>query len=219
MGELANAYQNSLLLVMFSFASFVNDIGLWGGSMAIRRKDFEDLKVKEYWAQTVVDDISLSRLIRKNSRKSVMVSSCIIPTDDALQTVKRSIFWFQRQVMFLKAYQKKMWFSAVAVVFVCLPLQLLLPVSLALCLCTDATFTETGAAPALIFLLGSMVSTILFSFLGKQPALTRTLLLLPVSQFTVVFGTIQTLFTNTVLWSGFKYKINFRGKVTSVKQL
>ncbi len=37
----------------------------WGGSMAIRRKDFERLRVGEdYWAHTVSDDYALTRAVR-----------------------------------------------------------------------------------------------------------------------------------------------------------
>lgn len=218
-GELTNAYQNAVILVLFSIASFINNVGLWGGSMAIRKKDFDDLGVREYWAQTVVDDFSLSRLIRKNSKKSVMVSSCITPTDDALDSVKRSIVWFQRQVMFLKAYQKSLWCAAIPVVALCLFLQLLLPISLTIGLCTDHTFLQAGGAAAVIFSFGSMTVTPLFFFLGKSPSMTRTVLVQPLSLFTVLFGVLRTAFTNTISWSGFAYTVNFRGKVTSVKQL
>ena len=47
MGEMTNAYQNSMLLVLFSSASFINDTGLWGGSMAMKKKDFEELGVRD----------------------------------------------------------------------------------------------------------------------------------------------------------------------------
>jgi cellulose synthase/poly-beta-1,6-N-acetylglucosamine synthase-like glycosyltransferase len=218
MGEITNAYQNAMLYVLFTFASFVNDIGLWGGSMAIKKKEFDELGVKDYWKHTVVDDNSLSRLIMKNSKKSVMVSTCVTPTDDALKTIRQSINWFERQVMFFKAYQKPLWYAAILLVTTCLILQLLLPVSLVLSYYTDTTFLEAGGAATLFFFIGTMFCTLLFPFLGRQPTFFRFLFYQPVSLYSVLYGAFKTLFTNTVKWSGFHYKLNYSGKVISVEQ-
>ncbi len=217
-GAMVNSYQNSLLLVLFSAASFIQDIGLWGGSMAMRKKDFDELGVRECWAQTVVDDMSLSRLIMKHAKKSIMVSTCIIPTDDTLPTIKQSIQWFHRQVMFLKAYQKKTWVIAILVVLSGLSLQILLPVSLIVSLMTSKTFFQAGGFSSLVFIFGTMSTALFYPLLGKHPNMFRLILLQQISLFTMLFGTIKTLFTNTVEWSGFWYKLNFRGKVVSVEQ-
>ena len=217
-GGVANAYQNSMLLVLFSFASYIQDAGLWGGSMAIKKSDFEDLRVRDYWAQTVVDDMSLSRLIMKNSKKSVMVPTCIMPTDDTLPTIGQSIKWFERQVMFLKAYQKKTWVFAIFVVSSSLFFQIFLPVSILVSSLTQRTFVGMGGVSSLILIFGTLFVAFLYPLLGKHPKPLRFFLFQPISLFTVLYGTIKTLFTNTVRWSGFLYKLNFKGTVVSVKR-
>jgi hypothetical protein len=63
-----------------------------------------------------------------------------------------------------------------------------------------------------------MSTALFFPLLGKHPNMFRLLLLQQVSLFTMLIGTIKTLFTNTVEWSGFWYKLNFRGKVISVEK-
>ena len=216
-GEIVNAYQNSMLLILFSTASFLQGMGLWGGSMAIKKRDFDELGVRDYWAQTVVDDMSLSRLIAKNSKKSIMVSPCITPTDDTLPTIRQSIKWFERQVMFLKAYQRKTWVGAIALVISCLFFQLLLPVSIIISFATSRTFAGIGGISALTFLFGTLLTAFFYPMLGKQPTRFRFLLFQPLSLFTVLVGVFKTLFTNTVKWSGFWYKLNFSGKVISVE--
>ncbi len=216
-GELANAYQNAIILVLFSVASFVQDVGLWGGSMAMRKKDFDELGVKECWAETVVDDISLSQIIMKNSKKSVMVSPCIIPSDDALQTVSQSTNWFVRQVMFLKAYQRISWSIAIPIATLGVFYQVYLPVSLLLSITTSKTFIGLGGIASLVFVFGVMLSAFLYPLLGKLPQFWRFILLQPLLLCTITSGVIKTLFTNTVKWSGFIYKLNFRGKVVSVE--
>ena len=217
-GELTNAYQNSMLLVLFSSASYIQDTGLWGGSMAIKKKDFEELGVRDYWAQTVVDDMSLSRLIMKNSKKSVMVPTCIMTTSDTLPTIRQSIKWFERQVMFLKAYQKKTWVTAILVVSSCLFYQIFLPISIIVSSLTQRTFVGMGGVSSLILTIGTLFIAFLYPLLGKHPKLLRFFIFQQLSLFTVLYGTFKTLFTNTVKWSGFWYKLNFRGEVVSVKQ-
>ncbi|MBN1981986.1 MAG: glycosyltransferase [Chitinivibrionales bacterium] len=218
LGQIANSYQNFILLVFFSVASFFKDIGLWGGSMAIRRTDFEQLKVKDYWAQTVVDDMSLSRLIMKNSKKTIMVSSCITPTNDALETLRQSTMWFKRQVMFLKAYQRSQWFAALGLVFACLVLLILLPFSVIVSSLTHHSFSSTGGPAGLMFIAGNCCIGMLSPFLGKHPVLFRSILFQPVSLATVVSGILGTVFSNTVKWSGFKYTLQ-KGKVVSVERM
>ena len=217
-GELTNAYQNTMLLVLFSSASFISDTGLWGGSMAMKKRDFDELGVRNYWSQTVVDDMSLSKLIMKSTKKSLMVSTCITPTDDTLPTIRQGIRWFERQVMFLKAYQKKTWVTAIFVVVSCLFFQIWLPVSIIVSALTQRTFIGMGGISSLIFVFGTMSTTLLYPLLGKHPRIFRFLLLQQLSLFTVLIGTFKTLFTNTVKWSGFWYKLNFKGEVISVEQ-
>lgn len=216
--EIMNAFHNTLLFVLFSVASFIQNVGLWGGSMAIRKKDFEDMGVREFWAQTVVDDMSLSNLVIKYAKKSVMVSSCLIPTDDALQTKRQGIRWFKRQVMFLKAYQTKTWVLGILLVLSCLFLEALLPVALIGSLATARSFAELGGYASLVFIFGTMASAMLYPLLGKHPNLFMFFLYQPFSLLTLLYATFSTLFTNTVKWSGFWYKLNFSGKVISVEQ-
>ncbi len=217
MGGLANAYQNSMLFVLFSFASYIQDVGLWGGSMAMKKEDFDKLGVLEYWAKTVVDDMSLSRIVMKKSKKTIMVSTCIIPTDDTLETLGESIRWFERQVMFLKAYQKRLWYFAVMLVTACLILQISLPVNIFISYFTEESFFDIGGASSLIFNCGIMAIVSLYPFLGKHPKIVRFIFLQPISLFTILYSVLKTLFTNTIKWSGFNYKLNFSGNVVSIK--
>ena len=162
--------------------------------------------------------MSLSKLIMKSTKKSLMVSTCITPTDDTLPTIKQSIRWFERQVMFLKAYQKKTWVSAILLVVSCLFYQIWLPVTIVASALTQRTFIGMGGISSVIFIFGTLFTALLYPLLGKHPKLIRFLLLQQLSLFTVLIGTFKTLFTNTVKWSGFLYKLNFKGEVVSVKQ-
>lgn len=219
LGELSNVYQNILLLTLFTAASFFKDVGLWGGSMAIKKKDFDDLDVKAYWAQTVVDDMSLSRIIMKKNKKSVMVTSCITPTSDALSGIGPAIRWFERQVMFLKAYQKPQWYIALLLVLGSAFYYSYLPVALGRAFVQSKNFFQIGGVAPLIFLAGSFTASLLYPLLGPVPHFFRFMLLQPISLVGVCLAVLKTLFTNTVLWSSFKYKLNFKGEVVSVERM
>ncbi|HEX2956573.1 MAG TPA: glycosyltransferase family 2 protein, partial [Chitinispirillaceae bacterium] len=129
-GELTHSYVNIFMYVLFSVACFFGGVGLWGGSMAIRRKDFDELGVAEKWVSASVDDMCLSKIVMKNHKKAVIVPPCIIQTDDLIGTVKSSVSWFERQIMYLKAYQPLLWLVALPITLTGVGLVMLLPFSI-----------------------------------------------------------------------------------------
>lgn len=217
-GELANVYQNIIIYILFTFASFTQNIGLWGGSMAVRKKDFEDMGVDEYWGQTVVDDMSLSALIMRKKKKAVMASNCLIPTDDALPTLKTSTNWFVRQMMFLKGYQKLQWVTAIFLSISLFALYLWLPVSAVVAKKSAYTFSDLGGFSVLALALAIPLTGIIYPLMGRCPYFFRSILFQPISLYSIAWGILKTAFTNTVLWSGITYKLDKKGIVTSVER-
>ncbi len=101
-----HTYLNLFLYIWMTSINFFGGAFLWGGSMAIRRKDFEDLKVAECWEHAVVDDNSLSRILMKKSKRTIVVPACVTPTNDLLASVTKSIVWFTRQVNVFESPRK-----------------------------------------------------------------------------------------------------------------
>ncbi len=217
-GELANVYQNIIIYILFTFASFTQNIGLWGGSMAMRKKDFEDMGVEEYWNQTVVDDMSLSALIMRLKKKAVMSSKCLIPTDDALPTLKTSTNWFVRQMMFLKGYQKLQWIVAILLSLSLFGFYLWLPISAIIARKSAYSFSDLGGFSVLALAIAIPFTALAYPIMGKHPYFFRSILFQPISLFSIAWGILKTAFTNTVLWSGITYKLNKKGIVTSVER-
>jgi ceramide glucosyltransferase len=52
----------------------------WGGSMAIRREVFRELKIDEVWAKSITDDLSLSRVVKEARLSIAFVPGCIVPS-------------------------------------------------------------------------------------------------------------------------------------------
>ena len=165
--EWMHAYANIFIYIVFSCAFFVGGVGLWGGSMAIRRKDFERLAVAKTWSAAVVDDLSLSRIIRKNRLKGIMVPTCMAHSDELLPTVTSGVLWFRRQIMFLRTYFKHLWF------FLALPVTLLgtlftclLPVAFLVSIFKINPFFASGGGAALVFYIGELMTALLYPLMG-----------------------------------------------------
>ena len=218
-GELAHAYVNIVIYVLFSAACFFGGVGLWGGSMAIRRKDFNDLGVAEKWSRAGVDDMSLSHLVLKARRKAIVVPHCVIQTDDLLQTVRGTVGWFERQIMYLKAYQKSLWFFiGFPVVIAGAVLTILLPVAGVGALLTNHTFFALGGGAALLYYIGELLTVALYPLLGSMRSFRKFVLFWPFLRLTHGASYGLTAFTNTITWAGIRYRLAFNGDVTDIRR-
>ncbi|HUI91834.1 MAG TPA: glycosyltransferase family 2 protein [Chitinivibrionales bacterium] len=219
LGQQAHFYMNSFLYTLYSTASFVGSVGLWGGSMAIRKKDFDELNVAGRWSETVVDDSSLSQLIKKHRKKSILVPTCITHTDDLIDSVRDATRWFERQMMFLKLYQKSLWIAAMPVIIITFVTLVWLPCAAAVGLCTSRSFYAVAGGSSLMLLLGKFISDLMYPLLGTIPRLGSFMFFQPAALCVFLFSCIRTTFRRTIVWSGIKYYLSFSGKVIRLERL
>jgi cellulose synthase/poly-beta-1,6-N-acetylglucosamine synthase-like glycosyltransferase len=218
-GELTHSYVNVFMYVCFVTACSFGGVGLWGGSMAIRRKDFDTFGVAEKWAKAGVDDMSLSRIVQKNRKKAILVPQCVTHTDDPLPTVKSTVDWFERQIMYLKAHFKPLWFFAVfPLAVMATALIFSLPFALFASISSDYTFFGSGGGPALIFYIGEIATLFLYPFLGKMHKFPKFVALFPMMRMTHAISYFKTMMTNTITWAGIKYTLNFSGEVSKIER-
>ena len=219
-GELTHTNVNAFILVLFGFVSLLRLGSIcWGGSMAIRRHDFEELKVAEKWARSGVDDISLSQVLVRNGRRSILVPDCITHTDDLIETTAGTVNWCARQIMFLKAYHRPLWLMLGALWCVALLLQLLLPLAAVLALIGVCGFLACGGGAGAIFVLGDLLTTLLYRLMGPVPRMHRLVALQPFFRTTHLASYAKTLFSRSIVWSGIRYTLAFNGDVTRVERL
>ncbi len=218
-GEWMHAYANIFIYVTFSCAFFLGGIGLWGGSMAIRRREFENLRVAEKWSRAVVDDLSLSQLIHEKGLKGVLVPSCMAHSDDLFQNVNGALRWFERQIMFLKVYFKPIWvFIALPIVLAGAMLMALLPVAVLLGHFSVRGFFASGGGAALLFYFGELVTVSMYPLMGPMPKFHRFLILQPFLRTLQAVVYFRTYLTNTITWAGVRYRLNFFGDVSKVER-
>lgn len=217
--EWTHAYANIFIYIVFSCAFFLGGVGLWGGSMALRREDFEKLGVAKKWSAAVVDDLSLSQIVHKKKLKGVMVPSCMAHTDELLSSVKAGIAWFERQIMFLKVYFKHLWlFLALPLVVVSTILIIALPAALLLSLSGEKTFFGSAGGAALVFYLGELITVSLYPLLGSMPRFHRFLLFQPFIRATHAVSYFGTCTKNSITWAGVRYRLKFFGDVKRVER-
>jgi len=223
-GELCHAYVNIFIYTCFCTASYIGGVGLWGGTMAIRRRDYDELGVEKVWSRAAVDDMSLSTLVLKNKRKAVVVADCITTTDDLLSSVGATVSWFERQIMYLKSYQRVLWvFPALPMAILVGYLLLLLPyAAVAPFIVRDGAyidaFLKSGGGASLIFMLGHTAVAMLYPALGKMPFFGRFLLFQPILRAAQMISYFKTWTTRTITWAGIRYKLDFHGDVREIKR-
>ncbi|KMQ51310.1 glycosyl transferase, group 2 [Chitinispirillum alkaliphilum] len=219
-GELTHFYVNTFIYITFTTACFFGGVGLWGGSMAIRKEDFDGLGVAKKWSRAAVDDMSLSDLVFKSSKKAVIVPTCLTKSDDLIQSVGSTISWFERQIMYLKAYQKPLWLIALPLSLIGSALLFLLPFSLLGSFFSNhKSFTALGGGAAVIFYAGQALTALLYPLMGKTPPKLKFLLFQPFLRFTHALSYFRTIITNTIIWAGIEYKVSSNGDVESLQRL
>ncbi|MFQ3580999.1 MAG: glycosyltransferase family 2 protein [Chloracidobacterium sp.] len=81
---------------------------IWGGSMAIRRVAFEQLRLAERWQGTLSDDYAASAALRASRRRMVFVPTCLVCSPDRVSW--RELWEFTtRQIVITRVYHPTMW--------------------------------------------------------------------------------------------------------------
>jgi ceramide glucosyltransferase len=80
----------------------------WGGSTAIRRTVFEDLKIKERWIGTVSDDFTLTRTLNEAKLPIHFTPSCLVPSFEDCDFRELAEFT-NRQLKITRVYAPQLW--------------------------------------------------------------------------------------------------------------
>jgi hypothetical protein len=83
----------------------------WGGSMAIRKETFFELRIPDCWRDAVSDDGELTRAIHRAHRSIAFAPGAVVAT--AGRTNAREFFtWAKRQMAIARIYFPRLWRSA-----------------------------------------------------------------------------------------------------------
>jgi hypothetical protein len=80
----------------------------WGGSMALRREMFDDLRIQDAWAGALSDDYAVTRAVAKAGGRIIFVPGCLIPSYGTCSW--RELFEFTtRQITITRVYHPQLW--------------------------------------------------------------------------------------------------------------
>jgi ceramide glucosyltransferase len=210
---------SSMFYSGFSFYTLIMLLGtdvIWGGSMAVRKNTFEKLKIAELWQKTVVDDMTVAKVVKKENEKVFIVYPNGIKSFISDATPTKNIFkWSKRQILYLKYYLKLYWFLLI-LIYVPINLAILsLPVLLIFYFLNYSLAPELLSYSAVFILM--IINHILVILLNDGKITFRQVAYMLPTLISVSFVFIMTIFTTKLHWSGYIYKMKYNGEVKSIK--
>ena len=80
----------------------------WGGSMAIRRTEFNRLNIEDAWRNTVSDDYALSDAVRRAGGRIRFEPRCLLASREEA-TLEEFLRWSSRQIIITRVYASQLW--------------------------------------------------------------------------------------------------------------
>jgi ceramide glucosyltransferase len=80
----------------------------WGGSTAIRRETFDQIRVRDYWKHSISDDYSMTQALRDAKQHIEFVPCCLLPSHGPTRW-REVLEWSTRQLIITKVYSSKLW--------------------------------------------------------------------------------------------------------------
>lgn len=187
----------------------------WGGSTAIRRSTFEELKVAVHWRGTVSDDFTITRVLKEAKLPIYFTPHCLVPSVGDCGW--RELFEFTtRQIKITRVYAPHLWLPLLlgsalfAIAFFGGILLLLLR------LWQGQSFAVLLSFLLLIFALGAAKSfirwrAVTIPLARYRSALRRDLaahlLLWPFASLLYLYNAIVAAFSRRITWRGITYNL------------
>ena len=191
--------------------------GMWGGSMALQRSNFEKYAVGEKWSTAMVDDLSLTAVIKKNRLKRVFSPDCLVYSRDAFRQLPQVLVWFTRQALYAAVYLRLYLTLGLCLNSIMLVGIFMLPIALIMSL---SGLTPGWFAAFHVCFLVTFVSSIwlLSSFRKQRGFEMRWLIFAPLF---LLFGTYcgwRGFFSKRMVWAGIVYHVDYHGIVLAMER-
>lgn len=187
----------------------------WGGSMALRRETFEQLKIDEYWAGALSDDLAVTRAVNDAGLEIRFVPQALTASVEEC-TFGEMLEFTTRQMKITRVYRPELWlitfFGSVhfcSVMIAALAIAVFSPrndLSVLAAITTLVLISALSTAKAVVRLRA--VSLVLDEYsrqLQQQKWTQYTLWLITPAIF--LFNCAAALFSRKVRWRGTVYKM------------
>jgi ceramide glucosyltransferase len=187
----------------------------WGGSTAIRRSTFADLRVAERWRGTVSDDFTLTRTLQEAKLPIHFAPACLVPSVGDC-TARELLEFTNRQLRITRIYAPHLWRPLLigsslfcAVFFGGLALAIaraLLHLPNTLLLLALLSIYALGTAKAYVRL-----KAVAIPLSGYRKQLSKTLpahlLLWPVASLLYLYNAVVAACSRRIKWRGITYEL------------
>ncbi len=185
----------------------------WGGSMAVRKDVFEELRIEKVWQGTVSDDFALTNAIKKSHFLIHFEPKCLTATVGDC-SIGELLEFTNRQMRITRIYSKTHFVvSMIGAALFTLTFYL----GAALLFWLDGLwFFAAASLIAGLWLLGASKSFIRLKAIVRCMPLYRPailgqmvpqLLLWPISAFLFLINDVNALFSNNLRWRGISYEL------------
>lgn len=189
----------------------------WGGATAFDRGVFQQLGVAEFWAENVVDDISLAKLLKTAGIRTVLVPTVWLATPLHSETLSGWSRWVARQLFYLKVSLAGSWIVAGSV---CYYMATLLVLAAARCVAGAFGWIPINDA---LFSLGFLITfgglgAILRTFHPSPGPWWYWLFAMYAAPVLAAWSHARTLFVQTIRWRGISYRVTWKGRVKEIQE-
>ena len=190
----------------------------WGGSTAIRRETFAQIRVRERWQGTVSDDFTMTRVLGEAKLPIHFVPACLVASPGDCDLAELLEF-SNRQLKITRAYAAHLWRPVLlgSVLFCLVFFGGILLVALRAL--SGLSFAIPLASLVIIFLLGAAKAFVRFR--AVTPALpgehsnwrrdlVAQMLLWPLASLLYLFNALAATFSRQITWRGITYELDSR---------
>ena len=191
--------------------------GMWGGSMALHRNAFEKYAVYEKWSTAMVDDMSLTSIIKKYNLKRIFSPDCLVNFRETYPQLSRVLAWIIRQTQFAAVYLRPYTTFGLCLNMILLLGILMAPAALVLALLGTASWAY-AIYHILIYILNATSISLLSSFQKQKKYELRWLFYAPCFLILGTYCGWIAFFSKRLVWADIVYHFNRRGDVLMVER-
>jgi len=188
----------------------------WGGAMAMRRTDFENLEIRQRWRGGVSDDGSVTTAVRSQGRRIQFVPRCLVASQGNA-SLSDLVEFTNRQIILTRVYMPSAWRDIVALTIYFFALFALVAVLL------YRAFTQQDLPDGVVNLLlpGIAFATVLQCWLQTTFAMRilpqhrdelrrlrwAYLSVMPLVAPLALWNVIVSCFSRRIVWRGIGYEL------------
>jgi hypothetical protein len=210
---------NQTMYAHFALVNLISKRGLWGGSFALRKVDFETLGVETLWRTTVSDDMTLAKEVYARGMRTKLVRGLLVAADDVTMTTPEAVAWYGRQLLNARCYDKATWAAGMGVGYGLAALLLGWPImAWGLAVLWGGSWLAWGGGVGVLFALGEMVTAVILLQCGGTRHAGFQIWGAPWWRGWQIVAWVKSAGSLSLVWAGREYDLTAAGQVMAIRR-